>query len=123
MSKYVAKERYELNMLFTDDIADMDFDFRFEKLRGMIETWQQTIPQFDGWNTIYIDNYDSRRSLLRYALDIPQFRATAAKMHAIYLGSLLFLSQGQEIGMVNKPRDWVIVNYIDMERNGYDNDG
>ena len=35
-----------------------------------------------------MDSHDSGRSLSRYASDLPQFRATAAKMLVTYLGSL-----------------------------------
>jgi alpha-glucosidase len=75
VSKYVAKGRHELNMLFTVDIVDMDFgsetkygrdDFRLEKLRNITKTWQEAMPKFDRWNTIYIDNHDLGRSLSRY---------------------------------------------------------
>jgi len=115
VSKYVSKEKHELNMLFTGDIVDLDFGaetkygrgyFRLEKLREITKTWQECMLKFDGWNTIYMDNHDSGRSLSRYAPDLPQFRATAAKMLATYLGSLsgtLFLLQGQETGMANVP--------------------
>jgi alpha-glucosidase len=75
VSKYVAKGRHELNM-FTGDIVDLDFgsktkygrdDFRLEKLRNVTKMWQEALPKFDGWNTIYMDNHDSGRSLSRYA--------------------------------------------------------
>jgi oligo-1,6-glucosidase len=133
VSKYVAKDRHELNMLFTGDIVDMDFgldskygrdDFRLEKLRNITTTWQEAMPKFDGWNSVYMDNHDSGRSLSRYASDLPEHRKTAAKMLATYLGTLsgtLFLLQGQEIGMANCDRSWGIEDYIDLEgRNQYD---
>jgi len=133
VSEYVAKDRHELNMLFTGDIVDMDFgldgkyghnDFKLERLREITKLWQEAMPKFDGWNTVYMDNHDSGRSLSRYASDLPQHRATAAKMLATYLGTLsgtLFLLQGQEIGMANVSREWQIEEYIDVEgRNAYE---
>lgn len=133
VSEYVAKDRHELNMLFTGDIVDMDFGpdgkygynaFKLERLREITKLWQEAMPKFNGWNTIYMDNHDSGRSLSRYASDLPQHRATAAKMLATYLGTLsgtLFLLQGQEIGMANVSREWEIEDYIDVEgRNAYE---
>ncbi|KAH8904768.1 family 13 glycoside hydrolase [Coniochaeta sp. PMI_546] len=133
VSEYVARDRHELNMVFTGDIVDMDFgpdgkyqrnDFRVSRLRDITTRWQSAMPKFDGWNAVYLDNHDSGRSLSRYASDLPQHRDTAAKMLATYLGSLsgtLFLLQGQEIGMANASREWGIEDYIDVEgRNYYD---
>jgi oligo-1,6-glucosidase len=131
VSSYVAKDRHELNMLFTGDIVDMDFgpnhkygrdDFRLSKLKAITGLWQNAMPKFDGWNTVYMDNHDSGRSLSRYASDLPQNRKEAAKMLAIYLGTLsgtLFLLQGQEIGMANVPETWGIDDYVDVEGRNY----
>ncbi|OIW24781.1 family 13 glycoside hydrolase [Coniochaeta ligniaria NRRL 30616] len=133
VSEYVARDRQELNMVFTGDIVDMDFgpdgkyqrnDFRVSRLRDITTRWQSAMPKFDGWNAVYLDNHDSGRSLSRYASDLPQHRDTAAKLLATYMGSLsgtLFLLQGQEIGMANASRDWGVESYIDVEgRNYYD---
>ncbi|CAK7199547.1 hypothetical protein SEUCBS139899_002227 [Sporothrix eucalyptigena] len=131
VSQYVAKDRHELNMLFTGDIVDMDFGinhkyehnpFHLSKLRAITSLWQNAMPKFDGWNAIYMDNHDSGRSLSRYGSDLPQYRKTAAKMLAIYLGTLsgtLFLLQGQEIGMANLPESWGIDDYVDLEGKNY----
>jgi alpha-glucosidase len=133
VASYVAKERHELNMLFTGDIVDMDFgpnhkyerdDFRLSKLKTITSRWQGAMPKFDGWNSVYMDNHDSGRSLSRYGSDLPEYRKDAAKMLAIYLGTLsgtLFLLQGQEIGMANVPASWKINDYIDVEGLNYYN--
>lgn len=131
VSEYVAKDRQELNMLFTGDIVDMDFGdshkcepgkFQLSKLRTITNMWQTAMPKFDGWNSVYLDNHDSGRSLSRYASDLPQFRKSAARMLATYLGSLsgtIFLLQGQEIGMANVPASWGIEDYVDVEGRNY----
>ncbi|KAF4448975.1 putative alpha-glucosidase (maltase) [Fusarium austroafricanum] len=131
VASYVAKDRHELNMLFTGDIVDMDFgpnhkyerdDFRLSKLKDITSRWQGAMPKFDGWNSVYMDNHDSGRSLSRYGSDLSQFRKEAAKMLAIYLSTLsgtLFLLQGQEIGMANAPETWKIGDYIDVEGLNY----
>ena len=132
VSDYVAKDRRELNIVFAGDIVNMDFgpdgkygrdDFRLEKLREITKRWQDVTPKFNGWNTIYMDNHDSGRSLTRYASDLPEHRTTAAMMLATYLGTLgrkLFLLQGQEIEMANVPREWGFDDYVDVEgKNAY----
>ncbi|KAH6689630.1 family 13 glycoside hydrolase, partial [Plectosphaerella plurivora] len=133
VASYVASDRHELNMLFTGDIVDMDFgldhkygrdDFRLSKLKAITQQWQGAMPEFDGWNSVYMDNHDSGRSLSRYGSDLPQHRANAAKMLAIYLSTLsgtLFLLQGQEIGMANAPESWTMDDFIDVEGRNYYN--
>ncbi|KAL9468372.1 hypothetical protein ACSS6W_010066 [Trichoderma asperelloides] len=133
VSEYVAKDRHELNMLFTGDIVDMDFgdnhkygpgEFHLSKLRHITNMWQSAMPKFNGWNSIYMDNHDSGRSLSRYASDLPEYRKDAAKMLATYLCSLsgtVFLLQGQEIGTANIPKSWGVEDYIDVEGRNYYN--
>lgn len=133
VARYVAGERHELNMVFTGDIVDMDFgaenkyghgEFRVSRLREITSLWQRAMPEFDGWNAVYMDNHDSGRSLSRYASDLPEYRKDAAKMLATYLGTLsgtLFLLQGQEIGMANAPETWTAADYIDVEGRNYYN--
>ena len=133
VSQYVAKDRHELNMLFTGDIVDMDFgldhkygrdDFHPRKIRHLTNKWQNFLPTVDGWNAVYLDNHDSGRSLTRYASDAPEHRPTSAKMLATYLMTLAgtpFLLAGQEIGMANLGKHYPADAYIDVEcRNYYD---
>ncbi|KAJ5358602.1 glycoside hydrolase superfamily [Penicillium cataractarum] len=134
VSEYVAKDRHELNMLFTGDIVDMDFgpnakyergDFHPRKIRKITNLWQTAMPKFDGWNTVYLDNHDSGRSLSRYASDAPEHRSTAAKMLATYLTTLSgtpFMLAGQEIGMANLGKDYGVDAYIDVEGQNYYNE-
>ncbi|KFA71888.1 hypothetical protein S40288_09190 [Stachybotrys chartarum IBT 40288] len=133
VSEYVAKDRHELNMVFTGDVVDMDFgkegkygrdDFHVSKLKKITTMWQNAMMKFEGWNAIYMDNHDSGRSLSRYGSDLPQFRKRAAKMLATHLGTLcgtLYLLQGQEIGMANVPISWGIEEYVDVEGKNYYN--
>lgn len=130
-TNYVAQDRRELNLLFTGDIANMDFgdggkyhpgNFRPEKLRTITNLWQTEMPKVDGWNTIYLENHDSGRSISRYASDAPEHRAASAKMLATYLCTLsgtLFLLAGQEIGMANMPKEWGVEHYVDVEGRNY----
>ena len=133
VSEYVAKDRHELNMVFTGDIVDMDFgpdgkygrdDFHPRKIRNITNMWQRVMPKVNGWNSVYLDNHDSGRSLSRYASDAPEHRATAAKMLATYLLTLSgtpFMLAGQEIGTANLGKNYGTEAYIDVEgRNHYD---
>lgn len=134
VSQYVAKDRHELNMVFTGDIVDMDFgpdgkycrdDFHPRKIRHLTNQWQCFMPTVDGWNAVYLDNHDSGRSLSRYASDAPEHRPTAAKMLATYLMTLAgtpFLLAGQEIGMANLGKHYGADAYIDVECRNYYNE-
>ncbi|KAK8852098.1 glycoside hydrolase [Apiospora arundinis] len=130
--QFVAKDRHELDMVFTGDIVDMDFgdagkyarrDFHPSTLRQITNKWQSAMPRFDGWNSVYLENHDSGRSISRYASDRPEHRANSAKLLATYLlslGGTPFLLAGEEIGMANLGKDYGIDTYIDVEgRNHY----
>ncbi|KAJ5559953.1 alpha-amylase [Penicillium frequentans] len=131
--EYVAKDRHELNMLFTGDIVDMDFgveakygrnDFHPRKIRHLTNLWHNAMPKFDGWNTVYLDNHDSGRSITRYASDAPEYRASSAKMLATYLTTLSgtpFMLAGQEIAMANLGKEYGAEAYIDVEGKNYYN--
>ncbi|WPH01867.1 glycoside hydrolase superfamily [Acrodontium crateriforme] len=133
VSEYIASDRHELNMLFTGDIVDMDFgaeakygrdDFHPRKIRKITNLWQTAVPKFNGWNTVYLDNHDSGRSISRYASDAPEHRAASAKLLATYLLTLSgtpFLLAGQEIGMANLGKDYGADAYIDVEGKNYYN--
>lgn len=98
-------------------------DFHPSRLRKLTNMWQEVMPKINGWNSIYLDNHDSGRSLSRYGSDRPEHRAAAAKLFAIYLTTLCgtpYLLAGQEIGMANLGQDYGVEAYIDVEaKNAY----
>jgi alpha-glucosidase len=99
-------------------------DFHPRKIRNITDLWQTTMPKFNGWNSVYLDNHDSGRSLSRYASDKPKHRAMAAKMLATYLttlGGTPFMLAGQEIAMANLGRDYGPDAYVDVEGKNYYN--
>jgi oligo-1,6-glucosidase len=58
----------------------------------------------------------------RFGDDSPQWRERSAKMLAMLFGALsgtLFVYQGQEIGMINMPKDWPIEEYKDVDSINY----
>ena len=73
-------------------------------------------PRHDAWLCNYLENHDQARSVSRFADESPAHRAMSARMLAIHLTTLsgtLLLYQGQEIGMINMPKDWPVDEYKD----------
>lgn len=73
-------------------------------------------PHTDGWALTYLENHDQARSISRFMNDSPEYRTISGKTLAIYILSLSgtpILYQGQEIGMINIPKDWPEEEYID----------
>lgn len=128
---YVAPARHELNMAFTSDVANMDFgpggkytpgNFSAATIRDIALRWQTAMAECDGWNTVYLENHDSGRSISRYASDRPEHRVQSAEMLATYLCTnrgTLYILAGEEIGMANMPVEWGIEHYTDVEGRSY----
>ncbi|MCJ1254882.1 alpha-glucosidase mal12 [Lignoscripta atroalba] len=129
--RYVSAKERELNMVFQFNIVDLgqgsDYKYEYEPftlsdLRSTIDEMQQLISGNDGWATAFMENHDQGRSISRFASDDPKYREHSGKMLAILLVTLtgtLYIYQGQEIGMINCPRDWPIEEYKDIESINY----
>ena len=117
--KYVSAEARELDMVFDFDIVGLGgrhslkphqiYRHKLPEMKSAFMKTQGFLTRTDAWTTVFVENHDQGRSLSRFATDDPKHRVQAAKMFAIMLGTLsgtLFLYQGQEIGMVNFPKDW-----------------
>lgn len=129
--KYVSLADKQMNMIFQFDIVDIGqgttAKYQFQEwklplLKGIVAKWQQFIEGTDAWTTSFCENHDQGRSVSRYASDAPEYRVLSAKMLATMLCSLtgtLFVYQGQEIGMINVPREWPIEEYKDIEGVNY----
>ena len=129
--QYVGSGDKQLNMVFQFDIVDLgtgkmnkyDFEgYTLPELKAVVTKWQQFIVGTDGWTTAFCENHDQGRSVSRFASDAPQHRENSAKMLAIMMATLtgtLFLYQGQEIGMINIPKDWPIDDLQDIESISY----
>ena len=95
------------------------------ELKQMVNRWQTFMITNDGWNALFLENHDQGRSINRYASDKPEFRTYAAKMLATFLlfqSGTVYIYQGQELGMVNVPKDWGIEEYKDVEARNYYNE-
>lgn len=131
--RYVGSGDKQLDMVFQFDIVDLGIGkthkyeyegYQLPELKEVVSKWQSFIEGSDGWTTVFCENHDQGRSISRHASDLPQFRERSAKMLAIMMCAstgTLFVYQGQEIGMINAPKDWPIEEYKDIESINYFN--
>lgn len=131
--RYVGASAKQLSMVFHLDIGHIGMGesledkyilqpWKLTELKSIVAKWQSFIEGSHGWTTAFCENHDNGRAVSRFASDAPEFRERSAKMLAIMMVAMtgtLFLYQGQEIGMVNAPRDWSIDEYKDIEGLGY----
>ena len=108
----VAPEREELSMIFNFDHTDTDNylgvkwfyrKFSLKRLKKVVNKWQHGLFN-SGWNSLFIENHDQRRSVGRFGTDDNEYRYESATMlGATYfcLQGTPFIYQGQEIGMTN----------------------
>ncbi len=108
----IAPERQELSMVFNFDHTDTDnrlgikymyrkFDVR--RLKKVVSKWQHGLYK-QGWNSLFVENHDQRRSVGRFGTDENEYRKESAKMLAtsyFFLQGTPFIYEGQEIGMTN----------------------
>ena len=109
--KLVKPERQELSMIFNFDHTDTDNymgvkyfyrKFKLSRLKKRVDKWQHALYN-QGWNSLFIENHDQRRSVGRFGTS-EEMRKESAKMLAtsyFFLQGTPFIYQGQEIGMTN----------------------
>ncbi|KAL4808234.1 glycoside hydrolase superfamily [Aspergillus unguis] len=124
--QYVHPSREEFCMIFPWEHMDIDRvpgtmlgwrAFSLPDLKAIVDKWQTAMQVHGGWNSIYLENHDQGRSISRFGSDGPQFRGLSGKLLCMFLGTLsgtLYVFQGQEIGMINLPREWGIGEYTDV---------
>jgi oligo-1,6-glucosidase len=124
---YVGSGDKQMDMVFQFDVVDLGagktnkyeyVHWGLPQLKSIMAKWQQFITGTDGWTTAFCENHDQGRSVSRYASDDPKWRGRSAKMLAVMMCAMtgtLFIYQGQEIGMINAPKDWPIEDYKDIE--------
>ncbi|THW32610.1 alpha-glucosidase [Aureobasidium pullulans] len=130
---YVSEKEARLNMVFQFDSVDVGigsahrymttpFNYTLADVKSAICRTQGLIDGTDAWTTSFIENHDQPRSISRFGNDSPQWRSRSGKMLAMLFASLsgtLFVYQGQEIGMINIPKEWPIEEYKDVDTIGY----
>jgi glycosidase len=92
--------------------------WEMSNLKSIVNKWQRFMIDNDGWNALYLENHDQSRSVSRWGSDLPQFRINCAKMFATFQAlqsGTVFVYQGQELGMINVPKDREISEYRDLE--------
>ena len=108
----VGPSREELSMIFNFDHTDTDNyfgvkwfkrKFSLRRLKKVVDKWQVGLHDC-GWNSLFIENHDQRRSVGRFNTDDKEFRYESAMMLGttyFLLQGTPFIYQGQEIGMTN----------------------
>ncbi|KAJ5289251.1 uncharacterized protein N7443_009504 [Penicillium atrosanguineum] len=124
--QYVHPLREEFCMIFSWEHMDIDRipgtmlgwrEFSLATLKGIVNKWQTAMQVHGGWNSLYLENHDQGRSISRFGSDSSEFRWLSGKLLSMFLASLsgtLYVFQGQEIGMINLPREWGIREYTDV---------
>lgn len=109
----VSPERKELDMIFNFSHTDSDNffgvkqlyrKFKLTRFKKRLTKYQKLLADGRGWNSLFIENHDQRRSSGRFGTDSGQYRVESAKsLAAAYflLQGTPFIYEGQEIGMQN----------------------
>ncbi|TDZ58361.1 Alpha-glucosidase [Colletotrichum trifolii] len=125
--KSVNADRGELSMIFHFEFVDIDHgpqgkfspkQWKLAELKAGTKKWQRFMYDNNGWNALYLENHDQPRCVGRFANDAPEHRENSAKLVAIFQGlqaGTPFIYQGQEIGMVNVPKEWPMEEYKDID--------
>lgn len=113
--------RRELSMIFNFDHTSVDNyfgvkwfmrKFNLKRFRKILGNYQEGLDKF-GWNSLFYENHDQRRSINRFGTD-PNYEIEGAKMLAntmYFMKGTPFIYQGQEIGMKN----WDVDNLDDFQ--------
>lgn len=131
--RYVSAEAKKLNMVFQFDSVDVGqskpskydtapFNYTLADVKGAISRTQSLLDGTDAWTTSFIENHDQARSISRFGNDSSTYRTRSGKMLSMLFASLsgtLFIYQGQEIGMINMPKDWDISEYKDIDSQNF----
>ena len=122
----VNPNRQELDMIFNFSHTDVDNylgvkyfyrDFKLKRFKKRLAKYQYGLYQ-KGWNSLFIENHDQRRSVGRYGtiergpLSLVSSKSLAASY--FFLQGTPFIYQGQEIGMRN-PSFKTVDEFQDVE--------
>ena len=112
MKKLTAEDRKELSMVFNFDHTSVDNflgvkwllrKFSLRRFKKILDKYQYGLKDI-GWNSLFYENHDQRRSVGRFNTDDQKYRVESAKLLATtmyFLKGTPFIYQGQEIGMTN----------------------
>ena len=125
VKKLTDLEREELSMVFNFDHTSVDNffgvkwlmrKFSLKRFKKRLDKYQYGLANV-GWNSIFYENHDQRRSVGRFNTCDDKYRVESAKMLATtmyFLKGTPFIYQGQEIGMTNMQVN-SIDEFVDIE--------
>jgi glycosidase len=93
-------------------------EWHLSQLKSIVNKWQTFMIDNDGWNALYLENHDQSRSVSRWGSDSKELRVVCAQMFATFLAlqsGTVFVYQGQELGLINIPKERDISEYRDLE--------
>ena len=120
-----GEEREELSMVFNFEHTNVDNflgvkwlmrKFSLVRFKKIIDKFQYGLANV-GWNSLFYENHDQRRSVGRFNTDDEKYRVESAKLLATtmyFLKGTPFIYQGQEIGMTNMDVE-SLDEYVDIE--------
>ena len=106
--------REELSMVFNFDHTNVDNffgvkwierKFNLKRFKKVFSKWQNGMYEVNGWNSLFIENHDQRRSPGRFNTSLDnEYKDISSKMLAstyFLMQGTPFIYQGQELGMTN----------------------
>ena len=107
-----GEERKELSMVFNFDHTSVDnfLGVKWLMRKFSLKRFKKTLDKYQyglantGWNSLFYENHDQRRSVGRFNTNDTIYRVESAKLLATtmyFLKGTPFIYQGQEIGMTN----------------------
>ena len=106
--------REELSMVFNFDHTNVDNffgvkwierKFNLKRFKKIFSKWQNGMYEVNGWNSLFIENHDQRRSPGRFNTCLDnEYKDISSKMLAstyFLMQGTPFIYQGQELGMTN----------------------
>ena len=106
--------RQELSMVFNFDHTNVDNffgvkwierKFNLKRFKKIFSKWQNGMYEVNGWNSLFIENHDQRRSPGRFNTSLNnEYKDISSKMLAstyFLMQGTPFIYQGQELGMTN----------------------
>ena len=106
--------REELSMVFNFDHTNVDNffgvkwierKFNLKRFKKIFSKWQNGMYEVNGWNSLFIENHDQRRSTGRFNTSLDkEYKDISSKMLAstyFLMQGTPFIYQGQELGMTN----------------------
>ena len=120
-----SPEREELSMIFNFDNVDVDnfLGVKWFKRKFSLKRWKRIYKKWQlglegkGWNSLFVENHDQRRSVGRFGTTEGEHRVESSKsLAATYflMKGTPFIYQGQEIGMAN-PHFKELSDFKDVE--------